>query len=113
MSTYDENKKEPTEKAGLDLLKDQFSTPPDFVNEKGIKWWIDKDTTEYARNPDNNGICLNVRCFLVQETSGRKTRVIVSDNSIIYENQNYEAFCTKIDNMKTILYGTEELKNKR
>ena len=27
---------------------------PDYVNEIGVKWWLDKDTTDYANKKNIN-----------------------------------------------------------
>lgn len=65
--------------------------PPDFINDKGVKWWMDHDTMKYVRLPDKYQI------FVVQDRASL-TRVIVDSDKheIIYEAQQLEAlgcFC--------------------
>ena len=37
--------------------------PPDFVNEAGIKWWLDERLTDYARKPNTKGVKLAVQSY--------------------------------------------------
>ncbi len=74
---------------------------PDHVNELGIKWWLEKNLTAYANNPDRNGTCLEkVQCFIVEFPDGRKTRVLVEEGQVLYANSSLEGIGTKIDIMK-------------
>ncbi len=83
----------------IDLHKKE----PDFINEKGVKWWFDESTTKYAQRPDVNGITLDVVCFLVEEPDGHMTRVLLSKNEeIIEEDQTLEGIGTKIDIRKLL-----------
>lgn len=78
-----------------------FQNEPDFINEIGVKWWLDKATTKYAKSADSIGVTLDVVCFFIEETNGRRSRVLVSkDKGAIYENQNLEALLSKIDILK-------------
>lgn len=75
-----------------------FSGEPEFVNELGVKWWRDPSTTQYAQKPDKHGITLQVVCFGIEEPSGRRTRVLISQaGEIIEADQSLEALATKID----------------
>jgi len=75
-----------------------FDTEPDYINELGTKWWLDKDITKYAQKPDRNGIILDAICYYTEETGGRRTRVLVSkDQEIIEEDQTLDGMGTKID----------------
>jgi len=88
---------------------DIFETEPEFINELGVKWWRDIETTRYAQSPDKNGINLQVICFFIEEPNGRKTRVLVNkDREIIEETQKLEEMGTKIDVRKFLKY--EEMK---
>jgi len=74
---------------------------PDHVNELGIKWWLEKNLTEYANNPDRRGTCLeNVQCFIIEFPDGRKTRVLVEEGQVLYDDGSIEGIGTKIDMMK-------------
>jgi len=33
----------------MNLLEDIFKTKPHFVNEEGVKWWVDQHSTEQAK----------------------------------------------------------------
>jgi hypothetical protein len=74
---------------------------PDFVNQKGVKWWFDEATTNYAIKKDHNGIALfGVVVWIIKEKNDVMTRLLVEDNKIIFENQNLEAIASHIDMMK-------------
>jgi hypothetical protein len=80
------------------MFKNIFEGEPDFINEIGTKWWLDSDTTNYARKNDKNGISLNVTCYFIETTEGYKSRVLVSEDvGIIEEDQTLEGLAIKID----------------
>lgn len=75
--------------------------PPDHINELGVKWWFDKSLTNYAQKPDVHGTTLpNATVWLVEESCGRKTRVLVVDGSPVYDNTSLEAMGCQIDWLK-------------
>lgn len=77
---------------------------PDYVNEIGVKWWLDKDTTDYANKKNINNKKLNARCWFIEDTDKRRTRVLVcSDtNNILYESQSLESMLHTIDFLKFV-----------
>lgn len=77
---------------------------PDYVNEIGVKWWLDKDTTDYANKKNINNKKLNARCWFIEDTDKRRTRVLVySDtNNILYESQSLESMLYTIDFLKFV-----------
>ena len=78
-----------------------WNKPPEFVNEKGFKWWQDKETTDYAKKKNRDGKKLDAVCWFVEEPNGRKTRVLVSKKcEVLEENQSLEGMCCKIDVLK-------------
>ncbi len=80
---------------------------PDFINELGVKWWLDKETTQYARREDRNGIKLRVICYVIEEVNGRRTRVLIDEErEIIEEDQTLEGIGSKID-VRKFLKRTE------
>lgn len=82
-----------------------FSDEPDFVNDIGTKWWRDADTTQYAQKFDKNGISLDSVCFFVEDSSGYRTRVLISyTREIIEEDQTLEGMAIKIDTRKFLLH---------
>ena len=69
---------------------------PEFVNEKGVKWWQDKETTDYAKRKK-----LDAVCWFVEEPNRRRTRILVSKKGeVLEENQSLEGMCCKIDVLK-------------
>ena len=93
-----------------------FKQKPLFINEKGVKWWVDKDLTEYGRKEDINGISVYLTVFLVEEPSGCRTRIIVLGGEPVYSNSKMEDICFRIDIMKKyelLKVSTEEEDVKR
>jgi hypothetical protein len=82
----------------MDLRNFWEENDPDFINDEGTKWWIDRDLTNYAQNPDAKGISLDVQAWVLQTSDGYMTRVLVNkDHEICDESQNLEALAVKID----------------
>jgi len=77
-----------------------FSTPPDFVNAEGVKWWRDKDVERYANNEDQHGTRLCVEAWIVERPDGYRTRLLIEGGKIIEEAQSLEAIGAKIDWLK-------------
>ena len=78
-----------------------FDREPDFVNDIGVKWWLDDITTKHAKCEDTNGISLNATCYYVELLDGTKTRVLLSGTGeIIEEDQTLEGIAVKIDMRK-------------
>ncbi len=55
-----------------------WDKPPEFVNEKGFKWWQDTETTGYAQKKNHKGKKLDAVCWFVEEPNRRRTRILVS-----------------------------------
>ena len=78
-----------------------WNKPPEFVNEKGFKWWQDTETTGYAQKKNHNGKKLDAVCWFVEEPNGSRTRILVSKKGeVLEENQSLEGMCCKIDVLK-------------
>lgn len=78
---------------------------PDFINDIGVKWWLDKSSTQYAHKKDVKGISLkNLYVYMVEETNGVRTYVIVDNENgeFVYENQQLEAIGVRIDMLKAL-----------
>ena len=77
---------------------------PEFINEIGVKWWKDKDTTAYANKKNINNKNLNATCWFIEEVNKNRTRVLVcSDtNNILYESQSLESMLYTIDFLKFV-----------
>ena len=82
-----------------------FKTEPLAINEKGVKFWLDKSMTEYARKPDSNGVVLDVNCYFIEELNGRRSRVLTKNGKIIEEDQTLEGMACKIDVRKLLKHG--------
>jgi hypothetical protein len=75
--------------------------PPEFVNEKGVKWWKDEHTTAYAQKENHNGKKLDAVCWYIEEPCGRRTRVLIGKNGkFLGENQSLEGIGCRIDVLK-------------
>ena len=66
---------------------------PDYVNEQGVKWWIDKDLTKYSFDRGFSG----TRVFVVERPDGYRTRLFTEGENILAESQSLEGICSKID----------------
>ena len=78
-----------------------FNTPPEFVNEIGVKWWADSHTTAYAQKPDFKDITLpDVSVWVTEEANGLRSLVIVKGGEVVYSNPRLEAVGAQIDWMK-------------
>lgn len=77
-------------------------TEPDFINEEGVKWWVDKSTTDYAQRKDSKGITLDIICYVIDRPDGYRTRVLIEEGNIIDDNTSLEAIACKIDMLKLI-----------
>lgn len=74
---------------------------PDFVNEQGVKWWLDKDSTRYASKENSNGISLDYQIFVVEEPDGRKTRLVLDEKrKPVYEHTHIESIAVWLDIQK-------------
>ena len=53
---------------------------PDFINEEGVKWWVDKGLTEYANSGETP---LKMGIWIVETTDGHMTRLAVDEKQNI------------------------------
>lgn len=77
---------------------------PDFVNDKGIKWWRDDDFNYLTEKLPKSAV------FLVEFPDGVKEWVITYENKPIYNNQSAEAICCYFELFK-IIEGNKAKKN--
>jgi hypothetical protein len=83
------------------LFEDVWSKPPDFVNEKGVKWWLDVSSTRYALSVDALGRKLkNVQVYFTEFPDGERSRVIIDNGEAVYETKTLENLGTQLDLMK-------------
>lgn len=73
-----------------------------FINELGIKWWLDEQTTKYATRPDSNGISLNLTVWVTEKPDEVKQYVIVNDaqHEVIFSHTVLENIACHIDILK-------------
>lgn len=76
-----------------------FDTPPDHVNEAGVKWWLDRDLTQHCTTADRKGVSLAAQVFFVEEPSGVRTRLLVCTETqrILAGSPTLEGIGLKID----------------
>ena len=70
-----------------------LDSPPDFVNEDGVKWWKDSRTNEYARNKG-----IDLHCFAVETPDKCRTYLLLDNEKyIIHDSSSLESVLIKID----------------
>ena len=78
---------------------------PNFVNELGIKWYIDELVTQYCLKENISGVFLdNVLAYVVVLPDGNTDRVLVDANNqeVIYATKNLEEIGVEIDKLKLL-----------
>lgn len=84
----------------MDFIDDVIKTEPLLVNDKGVKFWLDKDTTQYAKYKGLTDIVV----FYLEEPNGRLTRLITEQKNgqseELYDSQSLEAIAAHIDFIK-------------
>lgn len=80
-----------------------FTKEPDFVNEKGVKWWCDYETTKYAMVENAQGNTLpGVVVYAVEEPNGHRTYLICDKKGVLFESQRLEDIGVHLDMMKIV-----------
>lgn len=90
---------------------DISSKQPDFVSDTGVKWYFDTHTTEYARRDVSKLVSLKssgkgiatIRCYVVVFPSGETTRVVLDNDTPIYESTSLDAIGCFLDMLKLSL----------
>ncbi|RJQ30314.1 hypothetical protein C4565_00585 [Candidatus Parcubacteria bacterium] len=82
----------------MSLLDIPWEKTPDHVNDKGVKWWVDKDTTRYAREKLGD----NVVVWYTEEPNGRRTRLLTVGDEIEFETQQLEGMLFHIDMLNLV-----------
>ena len=82
---------------------DPFSGKPNFINEQGVKYWLDQSTSDYANRADIYGTRLKGKAFFVERPDGFKTRLFIGETQdILADDQTLDGIATKIDLLKFI-----------
>lgn len=76
------------------MIEENIDREPDFINEEGVKWWINKRLTEYAEEKG-----LNYTCYIIEFKNGYRERAVVNNdtNKLIYSSPSLEAVGVYID----------------
>ena len=78
---------------------------PNFVNDLGIKWYIDELVTQYCLKENISGVFLdNVLAYVVVLPDGNTDRVLVDVNKqeVIYSTKSLEEIGVEIDKLKLL-----------
>ena len=79
----------------MNVLENIWSTPPLTTNELGIKFWLDRSTTSYAKN---KGL-VDVVVFFTENVEGYRNRIITENQEVVWESRELEAIAAHIDIM--------------
>lgn len=71
---------------------DVWDTTPDYVNERGVKWWHDLRMTNFVHDIGLEG----GRCWYVETGEGRRARLYTVSDAIMVEDQTLDGFITKL-----------------
>lgn len=72
---------------------DIYKTPPEFTNEKGIKFWSDQESNKYAKKIKLD----KTKVWITEHPDGHRERVIVDDGVPEYANQSWESILSHLD----------------
>lgn len=78
------------------MIEDIFDKEPIGINDDGVKWYMDEETTKYARRI---GLPSTVNVLGVDK-NGERARVIVNGTHIEFYSQSLEAIGVHLDMMK-------------
>ncbi len=70
-----------------------FESEPHAVNEEGTKFWLDKDTTNYARLKGLKDVVV----FIFESKDGYQARCITENGKWLDEDRTLEGIGVKID----------------
>ena len=81
------------------MINEIIGKDPDFVNEEGVKWWLDIPTTKYARRETDTGQKLQYSCYVVKLTNDEIDRVVTDDSTgkAIYASPGIDAIGVFLD----------------
>jgi len=89
------------------MFNNIFETTPTHINEKGVKWWLDKDSTVYAKSKKLRG----VTAWLVEEPNGAKSRVLVKGKNILFSVTSLTELTTRVDILAAVKPRKKPLKS--
>lgn len=103
--------KRPVRKKGVKAenpLDFMYDSEPTFVNEQGVKWYLNKPLTRHAQKEDRRGIALKANIFRVEIPGGQTALVMVMGDKVVFKADNYETMGFEIDVMKLGLHFKDE-----
>ena len=82
---------------------------PDFINDRGFEWYIDKSLTRYCkRKTIDNKLPLKAICFYVCERKHNNVNAIsrvlidIDTNKVIADETSLEGMAIKIDMLRML-----------
>lgn len=70
---------------------------PDFINDEGNKWWLQKITWGSSRNLAERLKALNITWWYVELADGSKEHVVLKEQQIIKTDKNLESLGVFLD----------------
>lgn len=75
------------------LAPDIFATPPFHINELGVKFWDDKESTQYARRKGLK----DIHVLLVETPDGVRTRLVTENGIALKDDSSIEGIACYLD----------------
>lgn len=72
-----------------------FDTPPQHVNEQGVKFWLDVDLTRYGREKGLG----RVQVLFIETPDKKQTRLITENGQPVFEHTGLENVAVHLDIM--------------
>lgn len=92
-------------------FEDYTADAPCFVNEAGVKWWVHKSLTDYAKS--KLGVDTKVRAYVTEHPDGVRSIVLIDGMEIVDASQSMEAIACEIDVLRLLKRDEKASKKKR
>ena len=79
---------------------------PDFVGPTGIRWWLDKGLTKWAKAPlgsRKSPLPEDTRAYLTEFPDGEKNYVVIMDGKPVFDSKSMEGIAVWLDAQKLLL----------
>lgn len=74
---------------------------PVYVDDKGVKWWVDEYITQYCRQESKSGGYLKrFIAYVLQYPDGKLERVLICNDEIIAKSNTSEGIIAEVDKLK-------------
>jgi hypothetical protein len=88
---------------GLSIFPWQNGEKPDFINEEGFEWYVDKELTKYGREQRDKLKPLKAICFYVTKEGKLLSRVLIDENqNVLHDDATLEGMAAKIDFLRLV-----------